>query len=377
MKPLSSLRLLASLCAASICFAAALPAAAQFKEIIWVDDDFPPGANSQVNADNHPHSWVTQGDGNQVFFGKKALQRSGMGVAQDYFSTCDKPLLVCEGDKLFTHIYLTPENPTRAVMLQFHSSGWYHRVFWGDGDAVPFGTPRTTQKVDMGPLPAAGKWVRLEIEAAKLGLTPGMEITGMAFTICDGEVFFDKTGLATTGKEPPHGEARDVVWLDDDFPAGSTPQASGAPAQWVTAADGKVHSGQRALKRTGGGPTQDFFTGATNLTELKRGDVLYAHVFIDPTAKPKAVMLQFNDGVWEHRAIWGDPEGIKWGALNTVSRRPLGPLPEAGKWIRLEIPPAKIGLYPGAKLNGMAFTHEGGTVYWDKAGVSNPGPGKK
>lgn len=377
MKPILLPHLAALSLGAGLFLIATLPAAAQFKEIIWVDDDFPPGANSQVNADNHPHSWVTPGDGNQVFFGKKALQRSGSGVAQDFFSTCDRPLLVCEGDKLFTHVYLTPENLTRAVMLQFHSTGWHHRAVWGDGGAIPFGTPGTPQKLDMGPLPKAGQWVRLEIEAAKLGFTPGMEITGMAFTICDGEVFFDKTGLATTGKEPPHGEQRDVVWLDDDFPAGSLPQVSGEPAQWVTAAEGKVHTGKRALKRTGGGPTQDFFTGATEQLEVKWGDVLYAHVFIDPTAKPKALMLQFNDGSWEHRAIWGDPEGIPWGVLNTVSRRPLGPLPEAGKWFRLEVPAYKVGLYPGAKLNGLAFTQEGGTVYWDKAGLANPGPGKK
>jgi hypothetical protein len=373
MNPLLLTRFATHALSAGLLLAATLPAGAQFKEIIWVDDDFPPGANSQVNADNHPHSWVTQGDGNHVFFGKKSLQRSGMGVAQDYFSTCDKPLLVCEGDKLFTHVFITPENSTRVVMLQFHTSGWHHRAFWGDGDAVPFGMPGTTQKVDMGPLPDAGKWVRLEIEASKLGIVPGMEITGMAFTICNGEVFFDKTGLATTGKEPPHGEKRDVVWLDDDFPAGAKAEVSGAPAQWVTAADGKVHAGKRALKRTGSGPTQDFFLGATEQLEVKGGDVLYAHVFIEPTDKPKAIMLQFNDGSWEHRAIWGDPAAIAWGNLNTASRRPLGPLPEAGKWIRLEVPANKVGLYSGAKLNGMAFTHEGGTVYWDKAGLSNAG----
>lgn len=373
MKPLLLPRLAAFALGVGLVSAAAFSAAAQLKEIIWVDDDFPPGANSQVNPDNHPHSWVTPGDGHQVFFGKKSLQRSGMGVAQDFFTTCDTPLLVCEGDKLFTHVFLTAENLTRAVMLQFHTSGWNHRAVWGDVDAIPYGTPGTPQKLDMGALPPSGKWVRLEIEVAKLGLTPGMEITGMAFTICGGEVFFDKTGLATTGKEPPPGEKREVVWVDDDFPAGSTAEVSGAPAQWVTAADGKVHTGKRALKRSGGGPTQDFFTGATEPLEVKRGDVLYAHVFIDPAAKPSAIMLQFNDGSWEHRAIWGDPAAIAWGNLNTVSRRPLGPLPEAGKWIRLEVPANKVGLSPGAKLNGMAFTHEGGTVYWDTAGLFNAG----
>lgn len=373
MQPFFPSRLVAPVLGVGLLFTTAFPAAAQFREIIWVDDDFPPGANSQVNPDNHPHSWVTPGDGQQVFFGKKALQRSGTGVAQDFFSTCDQPLLVCEGDKLFAHVFINANKPTRAIMLQFHTSGWNHRAIWGAGDAVPFGTLGTPQKLAMGPLPAAGKWTRLEVEASKLGLVPGMEITGMAFTICDGEVFFDKAGLATTGKEPPPGEKRDVVWLDDDFPDGAKPEVAGAPAQWVTATDGKVHAGQRALKRTGGGPTQDFFTGATTPLEVQSGDVLYAHVFLDPTDKAMAVMLQFNDGNWEHRAIWGDPEGIKWGKLNTASRRPLGPLPEAGKWIRLEVPVSKVGLSVGAKLNGMAFTHEGGTVYWDKAGLMNSG----
>src|SRR5690606_2432629 len=99
------------------------------------------------------------------------------------------------------------------------------------------------------------------------------------------------------------------------------------------------------------------------------GDVLFAHVYIDPAAAPKQIMLQFNDGTWEHRAFWGEAGAIRFGKDNTPSKLRIGDLPEAGKWVRLEVSAAAVGLPAGAKLNGWAFTQAGGTVYWDKAGV--------
>src|SRR5260221_11281228 len=47
----------------------------------------------------------------------------------------------------------------------------------------------------------------------------------------------------------------------------------------------------------------------------------------------------------------------------------MGPLPETGQWVRLEVEADKVGLKPGAVLNGWAFTQHDGTVYWDKAGI--------
>lgn len=48
----------------------------------------------------------------------------------------------------------------------------------------------------------------------------------------------------------------------------------------------------------------------------------------------------------------------------------MGPLPDAGKWVRLEIPVGKIGLQSGDLLTGFATTQFGGTVLWDKIGIS-------
>ncbi len=58
--------------------------------------------------------------------------------------------------------------------------------------------------------------------------------------------------------------------------------------------------------------------------------------------------------------------------VRAKTTRPInvsGDLPEAGQWVRLEVPAGAVGLTAGAKLNGWAFTQFAGTVYWDKAGI--------
>jgi hypothetical protein len=49
----------------------------------------------------------------------------------------------------------------------------------------------------MGPLPAAGQWVRLEIPASVVALE-GSSVTGMAFTLYDGAAIWDLTGKASS-----------------------------------------------------------------------------------------------------------------------------------------------------------------------------------
>src|SRR5262249_42229374 len=99
------------------------------------------------------------------------------------------------------------------------------------------------------------------------------------------------------------------------------------------------------------------------------GDTLFAHVYLDPKNPPKAIMLQWHTNTWRHRAYWGD-NLISFGADNTDERRRLGPLPEVGKWARLEIPVKHVGLTPGITIVGWPVPQSGGTVYGDKAGIN-------
>ena len=134
-------------------------------------------------------------------------------------------------------------------------------------------------------------------------------------------------------------------------------------------ADAPVFSGSKSFVRTGVGNNQHFFYKSKNPHQVKNDqDEFFAYAFLDPKNPPKQVMLQFNDGTWEHRAYWGESL-IPYGRENTVSKVKMGPLPELGKWVRLSVTAKKIGLKPKAKVNGMAFTQWDGTIYWDKVGV--------
>ena len=175
---------------------------------------------------------------------------------------------------------------------------------------------------------------------------------------------------ATIQPRPPIEEV-ETVWVEDDFPAGAKPQSLPAGgATWVTAENGQVFSGMRALKRSFSGLTQDYYTGGAAPLEIPPEGELFAYVFLDPADPPKAVMLQFHKNGWLHRAVWGDYEAIQFGKPDTTEKVNMGPLPDTGKWTRLEVDAKTLGLKPGDLLTGLAYTQFGGTVFWDKAGVT-------
>ncbi len=128
-----------------------------------------------------PLRWNEKGKG-LVHSGNRALVRSAPGaVAQDFWSGGASFTVPANGT-IFVHAHLDPASPPEAIMIQFHTGGWKHRAVWGNGDKIGFGKAGTIERVDMGPLPKAGEWVRLEVPAAKLGLTAGMKVDGYAFT---------------------------------------------------------------------------------------------------------------------------------------------------------------------------------------------------
>ncbi len=170
----------------------------------------------------------------------------------------------------------------------------------------------------------------------------------------------------------PKPQARETVWVEDDFPAKATPRVNegNESNRWVTAASGQVFSGQRAILRRGTNIHQVFFESAAEPLVVGGGDRLFAHVYLDPANLPKAVMLQFRvNDKWSRRANWGDENAIDYGRKGTPERVQAGSLPEPGRWVRLEIEAAKLGLRPGTKVQGLAFTQHGGAAYWDKAGL--------
>ena len=164
-------------------------------------------------------------------------------------------------------------------------------------------------------------------------------------------------------------EQGDAVWFDDALPPGAKPQGDG-PYQWkfVSASEHPVHSGKNSSIRTGTGLTQHFFDSANPKLKLGNPGRLFAYVYLDPKNPPETIQLQFNDGSWNHRAYWGADKAHGAGQKGPANFH-AGELPETGKWIRLEVEAASVGLKPESEINGWAFTQFGGTVHWDAAGV--------
>ncbi len=159
-------------------------------------------------------------------------------------------------------------------------------------------------------------------------------------------------------------EPTEFVWIEDSVPEGGRAQGG-----WEFVTKPKpVFSGEKSSTRTATGQSQHFFDQAKTPLKIADGDVFFCYVYLDEKNPPKEIMLQFNDGSWDHRAYWGS-DSIDWGKKDSPSRFSKGELPDAGKWIRLEVPVAEVGLKAGAMINGWAFTQFDGTVFWDKAGI--------
>ncbi len=334
----------------------AAPTAARV-ETLWVDDEIPTDAQSHDSA-----SWIDA----PVKSGARALLRRGEGVHQTYFDGADRMLRIGAGDELFAHVWVDPATPPRQLMLQWRVDGsdWEHRAYWGES-LIPWGVEGTASRHRVGDLPATGRYVRLSVDVAVVGLTPGMLVHGMAFTQHGGSAVFDAAGIVSSEPQEPV----DFVWVDDELPAGARAQGDGETWRWITAQDSPApFAGSRALRRSMGDRlNQDFFEGAASPLVLARGDRLFAHVWLDPKDPPNSVQLHWSDGSWNHRVRFGG-EAFGTGMPNGANFR-AGDLPATGQWVRIEVALADVGLAPGAKLHGLAFTQVGGTVCWDAAGV--------
>jgi subtilisin family serine protease len=161
----------------------------------WIDDNLPAGATTRG-----VWQWVSTGP--TAYSGNLAHQSVlADGVHQHYFYDATNTLDVGSGDSLVAYAYLDPAHPPREIMLQWLADGsWAHRAYWGE-DLNPQGTNGTESRRYIGPLPDTGTWARLEVPAHLVGLE-NLSVDGMAFTLYDGRVTWDLTGV-NTGSPPP------------------------------------------------------------------------------------------------------------------------------------------------------------------------------
>jgi hypothetical protein len=181
------------------------------------------------------------------------------------------------------------------------------------------------------------------------------------------------TIVVVTNSPPP---ANSSSWVDDALPAGAVAGVDGGDTWTWISSNPTPFSGSKAHQSAAAtGLHQHYFDWASATLGVSAGDTLFAYVYLDAANPPNEIMLQWNDGTWEHRAYWG-MNNITYGSPGTASRRYVGALPAAGRWVRLEVPASQVGL-EDKQVRGMAFTLYGGRATWDVAGkltASQPPP---
>ena len=199
-----------------------------------------------------------------------------------------------------------------------------------------------------------------------------MPATGTYTILIDPRLAYSGNVTVRVVSPPPAPEvvtspnSNDLVWSDDSVPAGAWTGGSSETWTWVTSNPTAISGTSAHQSSIVSGTHQHYFDGATTTMSINTGDKLIVYAYLDPNNMPSELMVQWNDGDWEHRAYWG-ANNIAWGTNNTNSRRYMGPLPAGGQWLRFVVPASEVGL-EGRTIQGMAFTLHGGRATWDRAG---------
>ncbi len=181
-------------------------------EYVWIDDAIPSGTRAAgPDAINAAWNFVSKPE-HPVFSGGKSLMRTAEGLSQMVVEDARPGLRIGEGDVLFAYVYLDPARPPKEIMLQWHSDTWRSRAYWGE-NLIDWGKKDSPERHKMGGLPEKGKWVRLEVEAVKVGLKPGTLVNGWAFTQHGGTVYWDKAGLVTRTPQGNQSFTTLSAWL--------------------------------------------------------------------------------------------------------------------------------------------------------------------
>ncbi|MDQ6802320.1 MAG: RHS domain-containing protein, partial [Acidobacteriota bacterium] len=162
------------------------------------------------------------------------------------------------------------------------------------------------------------------------------------------------------GQPPASFPTTETVWFDDAPPAGASLHNT-----WLWDTTQKASGTQSTVDPTITGRHEHYFDGATATLTPAEGDLLFIYAYVDPCNPPKEIMIGWNDGNWDHHAVWGDD------IMGDAARWRVGDVPVAtGNWIRLEVAASLINL-SARPINGIGVSVYGGRVWFDRAGKAS------
>jgi hypothetical protein len=196
------------------------------------------------------------------------------------------------------------------------------------------GTPPYSWQLAAGsePLPA-GLALRTDGLISGIPTSAGTSDLNVQVTDADASIAFRNLSLTVSAAIPDS----ETVWFDDALPAGATGRQIGDVWQWVSTNPAPFSGALAHQSLVASGQHLHYFQNATETLQVGADETLFAYVYLDPDNPPSSIMLGWYNGSWEHRAYWG-ANRFTYGVDGTASRRPMGPLPPTGQWVRLEVP---------------------------------------
>jgi hypothetical protein len=164
-------------------------------EVVWAEDGDVPTADDFASPAARPGEWRSGPDVPKVG-GERALRLEGRVERPIIFATGEVPLLVRSALKAFVHFQPDAARPPRAISLELVGEEKTKRLIWGDPAAL--GPDALKEGTLVGPMPPAGAFARLELDAIGAGLKTGQRYTALRLAQSDGAGWWDRVGTVNT-----------------------------------------------------------------------------------------------------------------------------------------------------------------------------------
>jgi len=168
--------------------------------------------------------------------GRAHQSGGGSGTHQHGFFGATTPINLSTVDRFVVWVFIDPKDPPQQLQLTWFGTEGEKpkevRVYWG-ANLLPL--MLFARVSNAGPLPPPGRWIRLEVTAADVGLT-GLSLTGMLFTTVGGRVTWARAGRSPITNASPTLES---LWVGDALPDGATEMPVDATHEawnWIAAA---------------------------------------------------------------------------------------------------------------------------------------------
>jgi RHS repeat-associated protein len=255
--------------------------------------------------------------------------------------------------------------PPREILVRWTTSDTYAVAYWGQAGLLG----GEGGGLNMGPVPAGGNWIRVEIPLKQLHLEQ-QTLIKMDINYQDGQVWFDHIGKSGTAciaahATPPTVPAGDTVLIDDAVPSGATITGD---YRWKST---QAATGSQSLTFNYFGPAFHQASITDIGQPFNTGENAVFYMLINECAEqPREILVRWTTSPYDYNVAYWGQAGVIGGESGGVN---MGPIPNAGNWVRVEIPLSQLHLEQKSLIR-LDISYQDGQIFFDHFAKSGPAP---